>query len=233
MKFWAIILMSLSLFAFVGCDKDDGGGAPAVTPYYPNQHCYNGYGYNNGYGYGQNGYLNTCTPAEIAQGYRIVNGIRVNCHNSGNLGYNGSCYNNGFTNRSCTQQEQLQGYWIDQFGHRRSCHNNFLNNGFVAGNNYDYSQATQICQQAYGANYYAVVFNSIGTIKCVSGFTMTSLYSYNGFNWGSMNPYFYGGYQNVYQACRVGHSYNNNCNCGNIGGTLGWVSAGVQWGICL
>lgn len=213
----------------MACDQGGGDAAPAaVTPV--NQQCYNGYGYNNGYGYGNNGYLNTCTQAEINQGYKIVNGVQVSCYNP-NIGYNGTCYDNGYVNHVCTQAELNQGFWTDAQGIRRTCTNNFLNNGFyTGGSNYDYSQATAICQQAYGPTFYAVVFPGINTIKCVSGFTVSSFYNY--YNYYPTNPFYYGGYQNVYQACRVGTTYNG-CHCGNIGGTLGWVSAGVSWGICL
>lgn len=221
-----------------GCSKDKGNGT--TRAYSPNS-CYNGG--NNGYannGYGNNGYN-----SGYNNGYNGGNNGGYNSGYNGGNGYNNANYNRnnnsgiGNNNQYGQRYQWQNGQCIDtndgdvvsasacnnvRHSNNASCTNYGYGNGYYQGNVQGAYNACSVYNTA-SEQFYPVHYAHLGVTVCAGYSAFNTMY-------GAGIPSFYPGYQNVFQGCIPGVSGAGRCACNSFGGRLGWMSAGIQLGVC-
>lgn len=202
-----LLIMSL---AFVGCDKGKKNNNGQVYAYAPNS-CYNngygGNGYNNGYGYPNNGYnqFNQFNNGyQYNQRYVWSNNQCIDVQDGGAVRNPSLCNNVNYSgNQSCT----YYGY----------------NNGVYTGNVSGAFNACSIYNTPY-EQFYPVYYPQLRTTVCAGYSAYSSFYQYG-------TPAWYPGYNNVFYGCSAGYK-TPGCKCKTFGGQLGWFYAGATLGVC-
>lgn len=224
-----LIGLAVIVLLGVGCSKDKGNGT--TRAYSPNS-CYNGV--NNGYA--NNGYGNT--------GYGYNNGYNGGYNNgyNGGYGYNNRNNNSGIGNQNGQYGQRYQwqnGHCIDtndgdevsasacnnvSYSNNRNCTNYGYGNGYYQGNVQGAYNACSVYNTAV-EQFYPVYYANLGVTVCAGYSAFNTMY-------GAGIPAFYPGYQNVFQGCIPGVTGPGRCACNSFGGRLGWMSAGIQLGVC-